>query len=141
MIHCTRKVKKNKLGTHKSIKIRSLKRYDKTMFNEKLLECDFSLIYDLAGVNETWDTFKSKFLGILNKCVPLKEVRIKQQSEPWVNADLLETIKQRDHNLKLFRKSKNYLPSEIKLTTKLNTLNQCTLTFILPSIEIITIFK
>ena len=89
VIYCTRKVKKIKLGTHKSIKIRSLKKYDKTMFNEKLLECDFSVIYDLAGVNEAWDTFKSKFLGILNKCAPLKEVRIKQQSEPWVNADLL----------------------------------------------------
>ena len=29
--------------------------------NEKLLECDFSVIDDLAGVNEAWDTFKSKF--------------------------------------------------------------------------------
>ena len=48
----------------------------------------------------------SKYLGILNKCAPLKEVRIKQQSEPWVNADLLERIEQWDHNLKLFRKSK-----------------------------------
>ena len=76
------------------------------MFNEKLLECDFSVIYDRAGVNEAWDTFKSKFLGILNKCAARKEVRIKQQSESWVNAELLETIEQRDHNLKLFRKSK-----------------------------------
>ena len=124
VIYCTRKVKKIKLGTHKSIKIRSLKKYDKTMFNEKLLECDFSVIYDLAGVNEAWDTFKSKFLGILNKCAPLKEVRIKQQSEPWVNADLLEMIEQRDHNLKLFRKFKlsedykNYLHFRNKVDHK-----------------------
>ena len=104
------------------------------MFNEKFLECDFSVIYDLAGVNEAWDTVNSKFLGILNKCAPLKEVGIKQQSEPWVNADLLETIEQRDHNLKLFRKSKLIgrtakitYTLEIRLTTKLNTLNQCTL--------------
>ena len=33
VIYCTLKVKKIKLGTHKSIKIRSLKKYDKTMFN------------------------------------------------------------------------------------------------------------
>ena len=46
------------------------------MFNKKLLECDFSVIYDLAGVSEAWDTFKSKFLGILNKCAPLKEVEL-----------------------------------------------------------------
>ena len=94
------------------------------MFNEKLIECDFSVIYDLAVVNEAWDTFESKFLGILNKCAPLKEVRIKQQSKPWVNADLLETIEQRDHNLKLFRKSKlsedykNYLHFRNKVDYK-----------------------
>ena len=126
VISCTRKVKKLKLSTHKSIKIRSLKKYDKTnsMFNEKLLECDFSVIYYLTGVNEAWETFKSKFLGILYKCAPQKEVRIKQQSEPWVNADLLETIEQRDHNLKLFRKFKlsedykNYLHFRNKVDYK-----------------------
>ena len=37
---------------------------------------------------------------------PLKEVRIKQQFDLWVNSELLELIEQRDHNLKLFRKSK-----------------------------------
>ena len=57
---------------------------------------------------------------------PLKEVRIKQQSDPWVNSELLELIKQRDHNLKLFRKSKlnedykNYLHfrNQVDYTTK-----------------------
>ena len=57
---------------------------------------------------------------------PLKEVRIKQQSDPCVNSGLLEFIKQRDHNLKLFRKSKlnedykNYLHfrNQVDYTTK-----------------------
>ena len=43
---------------------------------------------------------------MLNKLAPLKEARIKQQFDPWVNSELLEMIKQRDHNLKLVRKSK-----------------------------------
>ena len=47
-----------------------------------------------------------RYFKFLNKCAPLKEVRIKQQSKHWVNADLLKTIEQWDHNLKLFRKSK-----------------------------------
>ena len=107
-------------------KIRSLKKYDKAVFNEKLTECDFSVIYELSEVNEAWETFKSKFLCILNKMAPLKEVRIKQQSDPWVNSELLELIEQRDHNLKLFRKSKlsqdykNYLHfrNQVDYTTK-----------------------
>ena len=63
---------------------------------------------------------------------PLKEVRIKQQSDPWVNSELLELIEQRDHNLKLFRKSKlsqdyeNYLHFRNQVDyTSLNVLNQC----------------
>ena len=126
VIYCTRKIKKTRLGTHKSIKIRSLKRYNKAIFNEKLSECDFSVIYELSEVNEAWETFKRKFLCILNKIAPLKEVRIKQQSDPWVNSELLELIEQRDHNLKLFRKSKlnedykNYLHfrNQVDYTTK-----------------------
>ena len=50
----------------------------------------------------------------------------KQQSDPWVNSELLEVIEQRDHNLKLFRKSKlsqdykNYLQfrNQVDYTTK-----------------------
>ena len=126
VIYCTRKIKKTRLGTHKSIKIRSLKRYNKAIFNEKLSECDFSVIYELSEVNEAWETFKRKFLCILNKIAPLKEVGIKQQSDPWVNSELLELIEQRDHNLKLFRKSelnedyKNYLHfrNQVDYTTK-----------------------
>ena len=68
--YCTRKIKKTKLGTHKSIKIRSLKKYDKAVFNEKLTECDFSVIYELSEVNEAWETFKSKFLCISTKWHP-----------------------------------------------------------------------
>ena len=57
---------------------------------------------------------------------PLKEVRIKQQSDPWVNSELLKLIEQRDHNLKLFRNSKlnedykNYLHfrNQVDYTTK-----------------------
>ena len=59
---------------------------------------------------------RARFLGILNKCALLKEVRIKQQSEPWVNADLLEMMEKRDHNLKLFRKSNLVKTTKITYT-------------------------
>ena len=45
VIYCARKIRKTRLGTHKSINIRSLKRYNKAIFNEKLTDCDFSVIY------------------------------------------------------------------------------------------------
>jgi hypothetical protein len=33
---------------------------------------------------------------ILDKIAPLKEVRLKQKSEPWMNNDILECIEARD---------------------------------------------
>ena len=45
IIFCTHKLCRLKIGEHKSVKIRSLKNYDKTVFNNSLSSVDWNSIY------------------------------------------------------------------------------------------------
>ena len=53
-----------------------------------------------------WAFFKDKFLTVLNKIAPYKEIRIKQLSEPWINSEILDLIDQRDSYLSKFSQTK-----------------------------------
>ena len=107
VIYCTRKVTRVKSGCHKCVKVRSLKKYTKDQFNELLMHCGLDCIYDISNVNEAYAFFKDKFVSILNTLAPIKEIRIKQDTEPWMCSEILDLIKQRDHYLKMFKQSKS----------------------------------
>ena len=47
------------------------------------------------------------FLSILDSVAPLKEIRIKQDSESWYNSDIHELIKKRNYYLISFKKTKS----------------------------------
>ncbi len=38
-----------------------------------------------CDVDIAWNHFQSSFLLVLDKIAPLKEVKIKQRTQPWVN--------------------------------------------------------
>ena len=54
-----------------------------------------------------WDSFKDIFHSVLDIVAPLKEVKLKQRTEPWMNSDILQNIRHRDETLNKFRKSKD----------------------------------
>ena len=64
-------------------------------------------IYDFNNVNEAYEFFIDKFVTILNKLTPIKEVKIKQDTEPWMCPEILDFIKQRDYYLKKFKQIKS----------------------------------
>ena len=86
IIFCTRKLCRLKIGEHTSVKMRSLKNYDKTVFNNRL-----SSVY--------WNSI------LYNE--KEKEIRIKQDSESWYTSDIHELIKKRNYYLISFRKTKS----------------------------------
>ena len=65
--------------------------------------------------------FKGYFLDVVDELAPVKEIRIKQRTEPWMNADILEMITLRDKafyvlkGLKMSLILPNLRNSEIKL--------------------------
>ena len=107
IIFCTCKLCRLKIGEHKSVKMRSLKNYDKKVFNNSLSSVDWNSIYVSTNVDEAWEKFTHIFLSTLDSVAPLKEIRIKQDSESWYNTDIHELIKKRNCYLISFRKTKS----------------------------------
>ena len=46
-------------------------------------------------------------MSILNSVAPIKEIKLKQRTEPWVDSELLELIRIRDKHLYQFKKHNN----------------------------------
>ena len=51
------------------------------------------------NVIDAWEHFKSIFMRIINNIVPMKQVRIEQRTEGWINTEILKSIKDRDKAL------------------------------------------
>ena len=79
---CTRKVVKEQIGKHNTIKIRSLKNYSNEELLSKLREVDWSIVTRCNSVNDAWGKFKDIFTHILDLIAPQKEIRIKVRTEP-----------------------------------------------------------
>ena len=56
-------------------------------------------------VNTAWKVFQTSFINILDEVAPVKEIRVKQRTELWMNNDILDMLKERDRALYNFRKS------------------------------------
>ena len=56
-------------------------------------------------VGKAWSAFHGLFAGVIDKVAPVKKVRLKQRSEPWITHEILELIKERDKVLLEFKRS------------------------------------
>ena len=59
-----------------------------------------------SSEEDSWLKFKDIFLSVLNSVAPVKQVRLKQKSEPWLTSDILEMISLRHCCLFKFKKNK-----------------------------------
>ena len=107
IIYCTRNNIRTKSNSHKGIQIRSLKKYSKEDFVEMLKNVNWSTVYRSGNVDEAWLSFRDLFTKILDSVAPLKEVRIKYHSEPWITAEILDSIRERDSWLHRSRNDKH----------------------------------
>ena len=105
MIFCTRKISKGQIGKHQTIQIRSMKNYTAEILNDELCNVDWSGVLNCDNVHDAWCNFKLEFTKVLDKICPVKHIRLKQRTEPWINSDVLEAIRDRDKALYLYRKN------------------------------------
>ena len=61
---------------------------------------------DIEDGNKAWALFHNLNIKVLNSVAPIKQVRLKQRSEPWMDGHILDLINQRYQVLHNFRKSK-----------------------------------
>ena len=83
-----------------------MRKYIKETFVTNLSDASWMQLEMSENVDEAWEIFKLHFLSELDLLAPLKEVRIKQRTKPWINSDILDLIRNRDNSLTKFRRSK-----------------------------------
>ena len=47
-----------------------------------------------VDVDKAWSVFGKNFTNILDQVAPVKEVRIKHHTEPWVSSEILNDIRE-----------------------------------------------
>ena len=107
IIYCTRKVVRGQINKHNIIKIRSMKNYNKDIFIQKLSNIDWSCILECDNATTAWNLFKQVFLEIIDTLAPVKEIKLKTRTEPWMDSEILESIRKRDSLLYSYKKDKS----------------------------------
>ena len=74
-------------------------------FLDKLSRADWNSCFLSTCVNSAWKSFQNIFSNVLDEVAPVKEIRLKQRTEPWMSSEILELIHSRDKFLYSFKKS------------------------------------
>ena len=112
LIYCTRKITRTRLNVHKYVKMRSLKHYSEDLYVKKLKEIDFPDYSNLKDINEAYSDFTGKVASVIDEIAPIKEVRVKSNSQDWFDAEINEEIERRDKLLAKFKKSRSHSDNE-----------------------------
>ena len=107
LIFCTRKQIKTVFNKHNTEKLRSLKHYNREVFQINLLNIDWSPVMISDNVIDAWYSFKSIFLTVVDNIAPIKEVRIKNRTEPWIDSEILHSINARDRACQTFKRDQS----------------------------------
>ena len=105
LIFCLRKVIKSTSGEGKTISYRSMKNYTKELLLDKLKDVVFPNYENFDDVNLAYSDFVSKCSIIIDKITPLKQSKVKNNSQEWYDHEIAEKIKLRDKKYKIFKKS------------------------------------
>ena len=109
LIYCTRKISRTKRGSHKQIKFRSFKHYTVDLFEPELCKLNFP---NYRNFNEAYNDFIQKIMNVIGNVAPMKEKRVKRNSQEWFDGEIADEIKNRDKSKK-FKKSKLQIDKDI----------------------------
>ena len=108
LIFCPRKISRIKSGTRKHNKFRSFKNYSADLFKETLTSINFPNYQNFNDATEAYDDFIQKIMVAIDKVAPIKERRIKHNSQELFDGEISEATKNRDKLLDL--KDLDYIP-------------------------------
>ena len=83
---------------HKVINCRTFKYFDSSAFLSDLSRVfrNFSVVHTVS-VSEQWESFCNLFLQICDYHAPYRSFRIKGNSVPWVDNDIIKLMNERDN--------------------------------------------
>ena len=92
--------------------MRSLKYYSEDLYVKKLKEIDFPDYSNFKDINEAYSDFTGKVASVIDEIAPIKEVRVKSNSQDWFDAEINEEIERQDKLLTKFKKSRSHSDNE-----------------------------
>ena len=113
IIYCTRKINRNRNGGQKYINFRSLKNYSAGAFVDALKDLDFPDYSDFTDIDDAYSDFISKISKVIDNLAPMKQSRIKNNSQEWFDGEIMEKIAIRDKLFKKFKNSKLHVDNDI----------------------------
>ena len=97
LIYTVRKrIKQNKYQ-YVYIKYRDLKHADEHAYLQNLAKINWNDIKSLHNINDMWNKFKNNLFAVIDKHYPIRENRIRADSEKWINNSILSEMRQRDY--------------------------------------------
>ena len=118
MIFCTRKLVRNRPGINKYINSRSLKNYSPALFEEALKDLDFPNYQNYDDVNLAYTDFVEKLSRVIDSVAPIKQSKIRNNSQEWFDREIAESIAIREKHHKTFQKTKLQTDHDIYKASK-----------------------
>ena len=96
---------------HKHIKLSSFKHYSTDLFKETLTS--IPNYQNFNDATEAYYDFIQKIMVAVDKVAPIKERRIKHNSQGWFDGEISKTIKNLDKLLEKFKRSSLHINKEL----------------------------
>ena len=90
---------------HNQIQVRSLKKYSAEIFTNALKTVQFPNYNIFSNVNVANSDLLNKILDTIDNIAPIKEIRIKNDTQEWFDNQVAETIKTREKFFKKLKKN------------------------------------
>jgi hypothetical protein len=90
-------------------KVRSFKNYSVARLNDELKKINWDAVLSSTDVNFCLSEFNRLFKLAVDSVAPVRDVKVKQKTEPWMSAQILSGIKERDRLLSKFKKERSNL--------------------------------
>ena len=81
---------------HNTVRFRDMKCFDQDKFLDDI-KSNSCFSDNSFQRTPSWDEWKSTFLEISAKHAPFKTIRLKKRSNPWISADIIKLMYERDH--------------------------------------------
>ena len=120
LIYCTRKVLRIKLNMHNQIQVQSLKKYSIEAYTNALRKTNFPNYDTFSNINIAYTDLVKKISNTIDSVAPIKELRIKNNTQGWFDNEIADAINIRDKYFKKFKKSNLHIDYDFYIEAKCN---------------------
>ena len=106
---------------HNQIQVRPLKKYSAEIFTNTLKTVQFPNYNIFSNVNVAYSDLLNKISDRIDDVAPIKEIRMKNNTQEWFDNEMAEAIKTREKYFKNFKKSNLQIDYNFYIEAKYNT--------------------